>query len=341
MRRTPALALALALLLPVPTALAQSVEIDWKVIDGPGNADDDQLRIPVVGSGRGIGAVPYVYRIGTFEVTNEEYAAFLNAVAASDPAGLYEPDMAAQHITRSGADGSFSYAAVATREDRPVGFVDFYDALRFANWLHNGQPEGAQDATTTEDGAYTLEGQNPPQVARNEDAVVFLPSQDEWYKAAYYDRALDRYWIYPTGSDEEPVPEGPPGGPNSANFCPAGSGLPNCPLDAQGPGQATDVGAYLDSASPYGTYDQGGNHLEWNEELSFNPETQRFERGIRGGWYNLGPGLLQSSSPLLADPEVPIAVSAGFRVATLPEPGAVSALLALPVALLLARRRSR
>ena len=59
-------------------------------------------------------------------------------------------------ITRSGGSGSYTYSAIAGRGNMPVNFVSFYDALRFANWLHNGQPTGAQDNTTTEDGAYTI-----------------------------------------------------------------------------------------------------------------------------------------------------------------------------------------
>jgi hypothetical protein len=38
----------------------------------------------------------------------------------------------------------------------PVNRVSFYDALRFANWRHNGEPTGEQDNTTTEDGALRL-----------------------------------------------------------------------------------------------------------------------------------------------------------------------------------------
>jgi hypothetical protein len=72
-----------------------------------------------------------------------------------------------------------------------VDFVSFWNALRFANWLHNGQPRGLQDETTTEDGAYTLTptGIVNNTITRNPGAVVFLPSENEWYKAAYYDPA--------------------------------------------------------------------------------------------------------------------------------------------------------
>ena len=98
------------------------------------------------------------YRIAKFEVSNAEYAVFLNAVAATDTNALYHTSMGVVFggITRSGSSGSYSYSAIAGREDMPVNFVSFWDATRFANWLHNGQPTGAQGNSTTEDGAYTL-----------------------------------------------------------------------------------------------------------------------------------------------------------------------------------------
>jgi formylglycine-generating enzyme required for sulfatase activity len=89
-------------------------------------------------------------------------------------------------ITRSGSDGSYTYAAIAGREKMPVNRVSYFDALPFVNWLHNGQGSG-----DTETGAYTLHGGTPtpsnPMVQRNPGAFIFLPTDDEWYKAAYYD----------------------------------------------------------------------------------------------------------------------------------------------------------
>ena len=49
-------------------------------------------------------------------------------------------------ITRSGVLGSYSYSAIASRENMPVNWVTFYSALRYANWLNNGQ--GAGDTET-------------------------------------------------------------------------------------------------------------------------------------------------------------------------------------------------
>ena len=120
------------------------VVTDRATVLDPGHAAD----------ANGFGSVARLYGIGRHEVTVRDYVAFLNAVAASDPNGLYLAG-AGQHygIARSGSDGSYAYTAIAGRARTPVNFVSLYDAMRFANWLHNGQPEGAQDAATTEDGA--------------------------------------------------------------------------------------------------------------------------------------------------------------------------------------------
>ena len=89
------------------------------------------------------------YRIGLFEVTNDQYAEFMNATAASDPNGLFNTSMMFDNtyggIDRSGSDGSFTYAAKTGFENKPVVYVSWYDTLRFSNWLHNGQPTGAHN----------------------------------------------------------------------------------------------------------------------------------------------------------------------------------------------------
>jgi hypothetical protein len=133
-----------------PPANAQVI-IEWVTVVDAGNPDDVH--------GAGYGGVDHDYRIARYEVTNGSYRAFLNAVAASDPNGLYYVHMAAQFggIVRNGTPGSYTYTVKDGNpewDSRPVNFVDYYDALRFINWLHNGQPTGAQNASTTEDGAY-------------------------------------------------------------------------------------------------------------------------------------------------------------------------------------------
>ena len=93
--------------------------------------------------------------------------------------------------------------------DRPVNYVNFNHAARFVNWLQNGQPTGAQTAATTERGAYTLDGaMSGVSFTRNAGATYGLPSENEWYKAAYHQPAAqggDSYWFYPTGSNNPPT----------------------------------------------------------------------------------------------------------------------------------------
>ena len=131
-----------ALGLAVPRAAA--VNIVSVTVGDPGNAADTR----VMNDGTtDYGSVPYVYRIGRFEVTNAEYAEFLNAVAGSDPNELYNPKMESSPyggIVQRGSSPNFVYSVKSGMAAIPVVFVSFYDALRFANWLQNGQPDGAQ-----------------------------------------------------------------------------------------------------------------------------------------------------------------------------------------------------
>jgi len=267
-----ALGFVAALVLVSATAPAHAT-IEWVAIGDPGNSDDD---LPSLDSG----AVGYEYEISRYETTNAEYAAFLNAKAVSDPLELYNPQMGSDTnggITRSGSPGSYTYAVEAGFEEKPVNFVSVFDALRFANWVGNGEGNG-----DTETGSYTLDGGTPTPsnslpIDRNPGAQIVLPSRDEWHKAAYYDGQLGIYYDYPTGTDEVPDCGGPSDTPNKANCDNAILGV-------------TEVGAYTASASPYGTFDQGGNVSEWNDStFSGRP----FVRG--GDWDSLTTPLKASS----------------------------------------------
>ena len=141
------------------TGATQALTYETVLVGNAGNAadtfvdPDDELVASF-----GDGAVAYEYNIGKFEVTAGQYTELLNAVAAADPYGLYNPAMQTPmydietHISRSGSDGSYTYSVPAQWANRPVNFVSWADAARFANWMHNGQPTGVQDITTTEDG---------------------------------------------------------------------------------------------------------------------------------------------------------------------------------------------
>jgi formylglycine-generating enzyme required for sulfatase activity len=270
---------------------AQAVDIDWVTVGDPGNACETQTQ-------GCFGAVADTYRISRYETTNAQYAVFLNAVAATDSNDLYNTEMGSGFggITRDGSPGSYTYAAIPGREQMPVGFISFYDALRFANWLHNGQPTGAQDATTTENGAYDMS--LGVDVDRKPGARVFLTSEDEWYKAAYFNGTV--YFDYPAGTSTETGCVVPSATANTANCWGA-------------VGDFTAVGSYTGSPSPYGTFDQGGNAWEWNEARSSST------RGLRSGRFADGVGFLRASYRGFEGPTIE-RLAFGFRVASLPAP---------------------
>jgi formylglycine-generating enzyme required for sulfatase activity len=115
-------------------------------------------------------------------------------------------------------------------------------------------------------------------IVREPDATWVIPSEDEWYKAAYHynDGVTGNYWDYPTESDTVPTLEAPPGTDltnGSANYYDSGYAIGS-------PYYRTEVGAYdaKPSDSPYGTFDQGGNVWEWNEAILYGSD-----RGVRGG----------------------------------------------------------
>jgi hypothetical protein len=264
------------------------------------------------------GAVADTYRVAKYETTNAQYTEFLNAVAVTDTNTLYNINMAwgggRGGITRSGSSGSYTYSTIAGRENMPVNYVSFYDSLRFANWLHNGQPTGAQDRTTTEDGAYDMSLGSS--VVRKAGAKVFLTSEDEWYKAAYYKGGGTSagYWEYPAGSDTMIVCDFPGATANTANCNDAVANL-------------TDGGSYTGSASPSGTFDQGGNAFEWNEAII------GLNRGMRGGNFLSSWGSLAASFRGNGRFPTSEASPVGFRVAS-PVPASVPSLSTLGIAML-------
>ena len=215
-------------------------------------------------------------------MTLAQYTAFLNAVAATDTYGLYSPGMgngvySAQFgISQSGSPGSLMYAVTgaATGEDNmPVPYVTWGDAARFCNWLDNGQPTtGVENLTTTESGAYYLDGATSnvqlmavasPAHSGSDAAKYFLPTESEWYKAAYYVGGGTNagYWTYPTQSNIAPDNSLALANSesNDANF------LATITNYTDPTNRLTPVGTFLLSPGPYGTFDQGGDLYQWNE----------------------------------------------------------------------------
>lgn len=291
----------------------------------------------------GFGGVSYDYHIGTHEVTNAQYAAFLNAVAKSDPHGLWNENMgtnAVGGISRSGSAGDYSYSVRTGTEginngqsmaNRPVNFVNFWSAARFTNWLTTGN---------TEIGVYNLLGvTSPTNNAILRDPIAWLnggvaiASENEWFKAAYYDPTLNSgsgdYWLYPTQSNLVPNALAPNNtDSNSANR--TGSLSPD-------PFAVTPVGGYELASSYYGTFDQGGNVWEWNDAIIDDTD-----RGLRGGSFaSADTSFLSSSYSTNFDP-LGAGADIGFRVTSLapiPEPSSFTILGGIGLCLALRRRR--
>jgi len=322
-------------------ALTLPASAQYVTVGDPGNPNDST----------GYGAVATTYAIGTYEVTLNQYAAFLNAKAVTDTFLLYNTNMGTNlniaGISRTGSSGSYVYGVIGTGT-RPVTYVSFYDAMRYANWLNNGGGSG-----DTETGGYTLLGgtatpSNGLTVARNGGAQVWVPSENEWYKAAYYQPAVaggdtDGYWLYPTGSNAVPNSRNGSGSDaNSGNFyrndsiangVNDGYAVTNSTTYSSSENYLTPVGAFTQADSYYGTFDQGGNVWEWNDTIFGS------SRLLRGGeWFGNESSL--RASVRSADGPTFEGRYLGFRVATVPEPTSAVILSCGALMLLTMRRRT-
>ena len=337
--RNHRLLLTLAATSALIVSASAAITMDWVNVGDAGNAADTT----------GYGAVGYAYQIGKYEVTNAQYSAFLNAVdpLGANANGIYNTYMGSEarggiNYTAGAASGS-KYTLRTSMGDKPVNYVSWYDAARFANWMMNGQGGG-----DTETGAYTLSG-NTGIIIRNVGVNVWLPSEDEWYKAAYYDATPgagggDNYWEYPTQSDTAPTLATAGGTGDITN---PGANVANYFYGADWnfqDGNATTVGSAA-ANNYFGTADQGGNVWEWNDAVISNSSV--VARGVRGGsWYgNHAYGLSASDRIGVYTPALEFD-NVGFRVASsslsaVPEPTSMLSTAGLLGAGLLLRGRSK
>jgi sulfatase modifying factor 1 len=239
----------------------------------------------------GYGAVPYAFRMGTHEIS-------YNDIIRATASGM-------AHVTAGPWTGDLSAASIS-----------WYEAAAFVNWLNTSAGKQAAynlswDGATwnmslwdTAD-AWQLGGEN---LYRHKDAFYFLPSENEWYKAAYYNGIASNYFLYPTGSDDAPSPV--VGGTN------AGTAVYNwVSFPAIGPALVTNAGGL----NPYGTMGQGGNVSEWLETaydgLNGSASADRVLRG--GDWYD--PEFnLSIWHRVAAAPSIGTSDTIGFRVASSP-----------------------
>ena len=272
--------------------------IDFVNIGNTGNAADTT----------GYGAVPYEYRASTYEITQ-------NA------------------ITKATASGLVGVTAGAWTGNQPAANINWYDAAAFVNWLNTSTgmtpaydlawDGSAWSMTLWSSGdAWQAGGEN---LYRNKGAFYFLPSENEWYKAAYYNPAGSNYFLYPTASSNAPTAVASGTNARSAVY-----------------NNAASVPALVDSAgglSPYGTMGQGGNVFEWNESAYAGTNNSPSEnRALRGGSWLVNEAGLSSSGRFFDDP-VDDFYDIGFRVASVPEPSTYALLLMAGAGWLLWKRR--
>ena len=275
---------------------ANTFTLDFVTVGNPGNAaQSESNRSHSESGGDGYGAVPHVYRMSTYAISQN-------------------------NITTATAAGLTNVTAGAHTGDKPAANISWYEAAAFVNWLNKSQ--GHQEAYDLAWGgsswsmdlwssevAWQSGGEN---LYRHKDAYYFLPSENEWFKAAYYDPNVATYYLYATGSDTAPTAV--------AEGTDAGTAVYNQPVE-DGPADVNLSGGL----SPYGTMGQGGNVWEWSESAWDGVNDVASEdRAIRGGFWN-NPG----SSFI------------GFRVASIPEPSTTLLVLMAGGALLLKKRLSR
>jgi formylglycine-generating enzyme required for sulfatase activity len=292
---------------------AFGVTIDYRFISNPGNSANTN----------GWGAVSEVFKMAATETTNAQYVAFLNSVdaAGNQPNGIYNASMGSSSnggITfNAAAQSGAKYSVKAGTNpagseygSAPVTFVNWFSAARFANWLNNG----ATSSSSTETGAYTLNGQTSGAiVARNPGATVFLPSRDEWYKAAFYDGSAYKTW----GTNSNTTPNNTVTNvslANAANF--GGAATPSV-----GP---LAVGSYTASLSAYGLYDMVGNLTEMTDTIN-SGNTSQYQQ-FSGNWQVSTANMPQWNSSAAARFALGTNGSGalGFRVAAVPEPGTIA-----------------
>ena len=272
---------------------ANQFTLDFTTIGNAGNAADPTT---------GYGAVPYAYRIG-------KYAISQNQINAATVNGL-------QGVTAGAWSG-----------DQPAGNITWYQAAAFVNWLNTNQGYDPAYNLTYSNGSYTMSlwptnkawtigGTN---LYRNASCYYFLPSENEWYKAAYGKADGSGYYLYPTGSDS--IPTAVASGTAAGTAVYSGYAVrPSAPASVFMAG----------GLSPYGTIGQGGNIHQWEETAFSGSNTNAIDnRGFRGGCYLAPADNLLSSSrysciygPNFPDPNL------GLRVASIDDSWLTNGLVA-------------
>ena len=257
-----------------------TIDMDFVTISHAGNSADTT----------GFGAVSNGYRIAQYEVTADQWTSVIAADANVGNAGGYWT-------------GS-----------QPTAGATWYEAAKFCNWLTSGDAYGGAYQFTGD----TLTGVDRAAAVATYGTVYVLPTEDEWYKAAYYKADGSGYTFFPTGDTE------PDAGITGENWYVSGA--------------AWNVGSGI--AENNGTYDMGGNLWEWTESpWDGTLDDMAEKRELRGGHFDdYTSAYMDSAHRVKSDPWNEDDWIIGFRVASIPEPATLG-LLGLGGLAMLRRRR--
>lgn len=269
--------------------IIRGIDIDFVTIGNPGNDADTT----------GHGIVNLEYRIGKYEITNEQWNSFVSAVGApiGNPSNAYN-------------QGTFFYGS-----KQPTTGIGWYEAAQFCNYLTSGDKSN---------GVYQFSGNNvnPDDyfgvdrtlAQSNYGTIYFLPTEDEWYKAAYYKPDDNGYSLYANGTNIAPTA----GVQSNYSF-----GWDAAPWNVSDGTEEQN-----------GTFNMMGNVWEWTETETLPAPAHR----AIGGSFIEGATIIAADYPVQSVyPDYQVH-HLGFRIATIPEPTTLS-LLAIG-ALLLRRKRA-
>ncbi len=270
--------------------IRDGIDIDFVTIGNAGNAADSTSY----------GAVANDYSIGKYEITNGQWNTFVSAAGAptGNPSNAYDE------------------GARWTGTDVPTNYVSWYEAAQFCNYLTTGDKSlGAYQFSGNNSNPGDFEGIDRASAISIYGTTYVLPTEDEWYKAAYYTGS--GYSTYANGTDTAPVAG------VETNY--------NHTID-----QPWGIGDGTQEQN--GTFDMMGNVFEWMESpFDIGDYLSDAYRPVRGGGYSNHSSYLSSSYRKDYSPDLDY-YHVGFRVASVPEP---TTLLLLGLGGLMLRRKYR
>ncbi len=261
----------------------------YVTIGGAGNSND--------GTGnQAYGGVSYEYKISATEVSIAEFQAYRTATSTTGNEGYWN-------------DGTRTVGTAA-----PASNVSLYEAMKYCNYLTSGNVNSGYYNTSDGGSTYQANASSHIDYATANGTTYFVPTEDEWYKAAYYSVLGNSYSLYADGSDTVPT-EG--GGATGWNYNGANSS----------PNYTRDVMA--GSSEQNTTVNMMGNVWEWMEDSA---------GVVRGGGFIEADDYLRSTYRLDYNPSSE-GGGAGFRpVEVVPEP-ATAGLLGISAIVFYAIRR--